>query len=325
MSGPLRSKKYMSLNFKALDSILDGKSAEIAKSRNGLHTEIPELLFHYTTAAGMRGILDSSRLWATNYRFLNDASEVAHGATLFESLIQERLTKPQSDVVSEFLERVLGTANGFDGMHDCYITCFCERDDLLHQWLTYAGSGGGYALGLKTSEIGRRWGQLERAQEFVLRRVVYDLDQQRKLLTEVIDGTVDAIAAATEGVSVADSVNVIARCCQFVRTQVADYLLSFKHPAFAIEQEWRLCHVVSLDEEDHVLFRDGQYGLTPYVCLEVSPMAGVHHNRLPLVRITHGPVPNPENMRFALEKLLRSKEYAFVEIAGSTLPVRVGL
>lgn len=314
----------MSLNFKALNSILDGRSAEIAKSRDGLQTEIPQLLFHYTNTAGMRGILDSSRLWATNYRFLNDASEVAYGVNLFESLIQERLTMPQNDVVSEFLSRTLRTSNGFDGMLDCYITCFCERDDLLNQWRTYAGSGGGYALGLQTDEIGRRWGQLEREQDFVLRRVVYDPDQQRRLLTEVIDGTIDALTASTLDVSLVDSNSVIARCCQFVRAEVADYLLSFKHPAFAIEQEWRLCHVVSPDEEDHVLFRDGQYGLTPYVCLEVSPMAGVHHNRLPLVRITHGPAPNPENMRFALDKILRSKNYAFVEIAGSTLPVRVG-
>lgn len=314
----------MSLDFKALDSILAGTSAVIADSRNGLQTDVPELLFHYTTASGMRGILDSSRLWATNYRFLNDASEVAYSASLFESLVQERLAKTQNDVVSEFLSRTLHTANGFDGMLDCYIACFCERDDLLNQWRTYAGSGGGYALGLKTNEIGGRWGQLERAQDFVLRRVVYDPEQQRSLLSEVIDKTMETLAAGTQSVSVADSNSVIARCCQFVRAEVADYLLSFKHPAFAIEQEWRLCHVVSPSEEDHVLFRDGQFGLTPYVCLDVSPMAGVNHNRLPLARITHGPVLNPGNVRFALDKLLRSKNYAFVEIAGSTLPVRVG-
>jgi len=313
----------MSLDFKALDSTLAVTSAEIANSRNGLQTDVPELLFHYTTSTGMRGILDSSRLWATNYRFLNDASEVAYGANLFESLIRDRLTTAQNDVVSEFLSRTLHTANGFNGMVDCYIACFCARDDLLNQWRTYAESGGGYALGLQTKEIGLRWGQLERAQDFMLRRVVYNPEQQRGLLSEVIDKTMDALIAGTQGLSVADSNSVIARCCQFMRAEVADYLLSFKHPAFEIEQEWRLCHVVFPNEEDHVLFRDGPYGLTPYVSLDVSPMAGIYQNRLPLVRITHGPALNPENMRFALEKLLRSKNYAFVEIAGSTLPVRV--
>lgn len=317
----------MGHNVKSLDSILAGMSVVIAQSRSGLQTEVPELLFHYTTATSMRGILDSSRLWATNYRFLNDVSEIEYGANLFESLIQERLAKTKNEVDSEFLSRILLTANGFHGMFDCYIACFCERDDLLNQWRTYAGSGGGYALGLKTNEIGCRWGRRERTQNFVLRRVVYNPEQQRNLLSEVIDKTMEALEtleAGTQNISVNDTNSIIARCCQFVRAEVADYLISFKHPAFPIEQEWRLCHVVSPTEEDHVLFRDGPFGLTPYVCLDVSPMAGVNNNRLPLARITHGPAPNPGNIRFALEKLLRSRNYAFVEIAGSPLPVRVG-
>ena len=317
----------MGYDVKSLDSILAGASGVIAQSRSGLQTEVPELLFHYTTATSMRGILDSSRLWATNYRFLNDVSEIEYGANLFESIIQERLAKTKKEVDSEFLSRILLTANGFHGMFDCYIACFCERDDLLNQWRTYAGSGGGYALGLKTNEIGCRWGRRERTQNFVLRRVVYSPEQQRNLLSEVVDKTMEALEAleaGTQNISVNDTNSIIARCCQFVRAEVADYLISFKHPAFAIEQEWRLCHVVSPTEEGHVLFRDGPFGLTPYVCLDVSPMAGVNNNRLPLARITHGPTPNPGNIRFALEKLLRSKNYAFVEIAGSPLPVRVG-
>lgn len=314
----------MPLDFRVLDPAFAEASSLVAKSRAGCQEAQPDLLFHYTSASGMRGILDTSRLWATNYRFLNDASEVGYGVRLFEELVQERLARIENDVLAEFLSRTLQTANGFDGMFDCYIACFCKRDDLLTQWRTYAGSGGGYALGFSTKEIGRRWGQLERAQDFVLRQVVYEVDRQTALLSEVIDKTTEILTAGTSGASVADANNVIARCCQFVRAEVADYLISFKHPAFAVEEEWRLCHVVSPGEDDHVLFRDGQYGLTPYACLDISPMAGVNHNKLPLARITHGPVPNPDNVRFALNKLLRAKNYAFVQVAGSTLPVRVG-
>ncbi|MGQ0710161.1 MAG: DUF2971 domain-containing protein [Rhodoferax sp.] len=314
----------MPLDFTSLDIPLAELSKEVAKVRGALQSGAPDLLFHYTSANGLRGILESSRLWATNYRFLNDASEVAYGVSLFEALIQERLAGATDVVLSEFLSRTLRTANAFDGMFDCYIACFCERDDLLNQWRTYAGSGGGFALGLKTQEVGRRCGQLERTQDFVLRRVVYDVAQQRSLLSVVIDGATTVLASATQGVTVAEANNVIARCCQFLRAETADYLLSFKHPAFEIEKEWRLCHIVSTGEEGHLKFREGPFGLTPYVCLDVTTMAGVNHNKLPLSRITHGPVANPENVRFALNKLLRSLNYAFVEVAGSTLPVRVG-
>ena len=257
--------------------------------------------------------------------FRSDASEVAYGVALFNSIVQERLTKPNNVAVAEFLVRTVRTANAFDGMFDCYIACFCEQDDLLNQWRVYAGSGGGYALGLKAKEIGLRWGQLHPSQDFILRKVVYDEELQRKLIAQILDLTAGILSEATQDVSVAEATNLIARCSQFVRTEAADYLMCFKHPAFAVEEEWRLCHITSSSEEDHVLFRDGPYGLTPYVCLDPSPMAGIHTNKLPLVRITHGLVSDPSNIRFALQKLLHAKGYVHVQISGSVLPMRVGL
>jgi len=309
----------------SLEATLATLRESIATSLKATQPEPPELLFHYTNSGGLLGILNSSRLWATNFRFLNDASEVAYGVGLFESVVKERLADTEKDVISVFLERTLRTANAFDGMFDFYIACFCERDDLLNQWRVYAGSGGGFAIGLKSKEIGRRWGDLDPIQDFVLRKVIYDEVEQKRLICEIIDSTVQALDEATEGATIEESNNLIAYCCGFVRNNIADYLVSFKHPAFDVENEWRLCHIVSRYQEDHVLFRDGPYGLTPYVCLDPSPMAGINHNRLPISRITHGPVSDPANARFALEKLLRAKQYPHVDIAGSKLPMRVGL
>jgi hypothetical protein len=121
------------LEYSALDPALKRASAKIAESRALILAQPPELLFHYTNASGMLGILDSSRLWATNYRFLNDASEIAYGMALFESIVQERIATADGDIVREFLGRTLDTASAFDGMFDCYIACFCERDDLLNK------------------------------------------------------------------------------------------------------------------------------------------------------------------------------------------------
>lgn len=315
----------ITLDFAALNLALEKASSKIAESRKHTQTTPPEVLFHYTSSYGMRGILESSRLWATNYRFLNDASEVAYGMGLFESIVKERLQNTSSEVISEFLGRSLRTANAFDGMFDCYIACFCAQDDLLNQWQVYAESGGGYALGFKANEIGRRWGQLQPPQDFLLRKVIYNVELQKKLISEVLELAVCVLSETMQAISVAEANNLIARCCHFVRSEVADYLFCFKHPAFEVEEEWRLCHIVPPSEEGHVQFRDGPYGLTPYVSLDPSPRAGIHHDKLPLAKITHGPVPDPSNIRFALNKLLRAKGYAFVEIAGSVLPMRVGL
>lgn len=310
-------------NLTAINLALEEASNDISKSRFRLQNDAPELLFHYTNSLGLRGILDSSMLWATHYRFLNDTSEVVYSIRVFEDLINERRANVQDAVISSFLNVALGISNMLDGMLDGYIACFCERDDLLSQWRTYAESGGGYALGFKTNRIGRPGGHQGNGQEFVLRRVIYDLEEQRCLLSDVIDKTIQILVNHTRGISPSEERECIIICRQFLFSEVIDYLLSFKHPAFAIEQEWRLCHLTWRDQERHVLFRDGQFGLTPYVRLDISPKAGVHYDQLPLARITHGPVPNPDNVAFALRKLLNLRNYSSVDITGSILPVRV--
>ncbi len=315
----------MSIPFDSLNPQLKEASAQIAESRKRIQREPPQFLFHYTNAKSLLGILDSGRLWATNYRFLNDASEIGYAMALFESIVRERLSATRSEVVTEFLKRTLVTVNAFDGMFDCYVACFCEKDDLLNQWRAYAASGGGFAVGFRSREIGMRM-KLERpAQDFFLRKIEYEEAAQRQLLTEVLDLAVGHLEKASQGHSAADANNAIARCCQFVRVEAAEYFACFKHPAFSVEEEWRLCHVTGPTEEAHVLYREGAYGLTPYVELDPSPMAGVNANRLPIARITHSPTKDPTNVRFVLSKMVRSKGYAFVEIAGSTLPLRVGL
>jgi hypothetical protein len=50
----------------------------------------PDLRFHYTNAEGLKGILQSGKIWATDVRYLNDAQEVEY---LFQ-LLDERLGTP---------------------------------------------------------------------------------------------------------------------------------------------------------------------------------------------------------------------------------------
>ena len=42
-------------------------------------------LFHYTTVEGLIGIVETGKLWASDYRFSNDASEIHEGIELIKS------------------------------------------------------------------------------------------------------------------------------------------------------------------------------------------------------------------------------------------------
>lgn len=44
----------------------------------------PDGLWHYTDAGGLQGILGGDELWATDTRFLNDATEVHYGLDVAE-------------------------------------------------------------------------------------------------------------------------------------------------------------------------------------------------------------------------------------------------
>jgi len=138
----------MDIVYTDLDATLATASITIATSRKQIQRDPPLLLHHYTNAAGLAGIIGSSKLWATHYRFLNDSSEVNYGFSLFNSLVNALLKSEQDEVSAEFLSRTLRTANAFDDLFDFYVACFCECDDLLNQWRTYTDQAGGYAIGV---------------------------------------------------------------------------------------------------------------------------------------------------------------------------------
>lgn len=127
---------------------------------NPLHEEHPELT-HYTTADGLKGIVESKTLWATHAGFLNDSEEV-------NGFFNNRLgiiLKPELQMyVSESLEQCLSEflaalREAQEQTQDHYVTSFCTAEDewvsqngLLSQWRGY-GQDGGYAIVFDTKGL----------------------------------------------------------------------------------------------------------------------------------------------------------------------------
>jgi len=140
-----------------------------------LHEAHP-LLWHYTTAAGLNGILKSNQLWATNFRYLNDDEEL-------RGFFERKFPALLNIGIDNGVEKVLKTSRGremlkeagdvesikaifFNGLSESlalttlglevYVTSFCypstPRDlanGLLSQWRGY-GHDGGYAITFDT-------------------------------------------------------------------------------------------------------------------------------------------------------------------------------
>lgn len=303
----------------SLDPALNTVAKRVDAIRAEVRGDPPLTIFHYTNSAGLRGIIQGKRIFATHYRYLNDASEIDYGMFVLGAAIEKLMVESKDRETLLFLELLKNNSNLFDGVFDCYIACFCTGNDLLNQWRHYSGTGG-YALGFSTLELARdRGGSTAPEHDFYLREVIYDPLQQSKLLEALMKLTIDAMKAELEGARADQRDTIIVRCCQFVQLQLPQYLTTFKHLAFEAEREWRLCHLAVPDNSQHIRFRDGQFGLTPYV--ELAPRFK-HQDQLPLESVTHAPTNNASNVRFALSALLRSQGYSDVKLSGSILPMR---
>jgi hypothetical protein len=111
-------------------------------------------VFHYTSQAGLEGILRTKSIWATNIRYLNDAAEFKHAIGLFKAHISSR---PNLDSHSKLLLEVLHRDAFGQWWHEnsplpIYVASFSSEADQLSQWRAYASSNG-YCIGFPPSML----------------------------------------------------------------------------------------------------------------------------------------------------------------------------
>jgi hypothetical protein len=96
----------------------------------------PEVLYHYTSADGLLGIIQSRQIWPTNALYLNDTSELSHATKILAEELEAmplRL-KPNAGTFSMTIP-----VYSKDLPLDHFISSFCEDKDLLSQWRRCVG------------------------------------------------------------------------------------------------------------------------------------------------------------------------------------------
>jgi hypothetical protein len=140
--------------------------------------KIGNTLYHYTTVAGLKGIIESESIWFTDFRHMNDPSEIEHGIELCRDVI--RLSKPGKDGrVGMFLDMLADfmRLDNFTRALEYFIGSFSLAADDLGQWRAYADNGRGVAIGFAPHlfRIENTTDKKPNEAAFVS-RVIYDLD-----------------------------------------------------------------------------------------------------------------------------------------------------
>jgi hypothetical protein len=294
----------------------------------------PKRLYHYGRAEALLSILEGQRLWATDARYLNDASELRYTNNLVRETVGAMTAKAASAVMRRFLEGLL-SSNQDSGGPAVYTVSLSEDGDILSQWRAYAGAAG-YAIGLstewwdmpdasgETSE--RRPGPLR------LRQVIYAEDEQRRMIRSLLDPACTTLAEVIEWFG---EETTLAAYEPQLRWHVTDYLRlllpCLKHPAFAEEREWRFIYMPNAVPSQagttapDVQFRHSAIGLVPYVTLALPATDGPYRGRLPVTEIYYGPSEFPDLAARALSMLLEKHGYVEppTQVKGSRAPLRM--
>ena len=304
-------------------------------------TDVPaSLVFHYTTAAGLKGILENKYIFATHSMYLNDLSEISFGLSVGTKVLSDELER-QRTILMEPIKRMfddseivdknsahsalsIGKGKPFDVLwmayhefakwphKDRYITSFCESGDLLSQWRGYANRGGGYAIGISIT----RKSIPNDKRTCSAFKVIYDPARQKEILNIILAVTLKRLEHETfPTVRDAEYDALLALYAHVIIIYLRLVGVRFKAPAFSEENEWRFCAETDAGDPEFVKFRVANGSLVPYMELPLLETG------IEIMKVVCGPTLNPELSRHSIDLLARKNGFRNLEIELSRIPL----
>lgn len=287
-----------------------------------LRSSIPPTLYHYTSAAGLKGIIESNELRASNARYLNDSAEVLLGIRHVRTILKAHKKGQGAANQIRLLDEIWRWIPLLENVSDrAYAVCFCRTDDLLGQWRGYANMGGGYSIGFDPKEFDM---DRERELEPRLLKVIYDRGAQRQAIREILKEAYQWV----DGLGPRPDQQKIAEAAADVIIEVFGLLAAFKDASFSAEEEWRLVYTPSVEWlSKNLQFIDYGAWLKPY--LQCQPWKSPEP---PIVSVTCGPSLNAQlsvaAVRLLLQRqhmlpmIIRPKEKLSIDVRRSKVPFR---
>jgi hypothetical protein len=258
-----------------------------------------ELLWHYTNAAGLIGILDPehNEIWASNIDFMNDATENNRLREILAERVRSKQTS-ESRISSVAPDAGKLVRDLFGDSRQLFVTCFSECRDSLSQWRAY----GGFAIGFDKEALSQfhndppiKLGKGEQRRYFGPVHYYSETDDE-DLIDCLAQGIIDNVDSH-------DFWN-----------ELKWLTPRFKDRSFSEEKEWRLICTGNVDRIG-VQFRAGFSALIPYIPVKLQDIS------YPIQEIIVGPGPSSALNEKALNLLIDSR-HAFFKVSKTTVPFR---
>lgn len=271
----------------------------------------PETVYHYTTLAGLVGIVESKSIWLSDFSFLNDSRELIHGARLANTAI-DHILDDESDLEAQRLLAALKKTLETLPNRIC-VASFSEDDDSLAQWRAY----GPIAIGFNADSLALHVNQAS------LYRVEYNAATQRKLIDIYLHHLRQALLRDKEAGHLPELQD-----SYYHAEQLLEILAFFKDHAFHSESEVRLAYVdnprvfTSLGFEPlPKSFRASRGRLIPYVSSLDVLRSDRRKYGIDITKLVLGPECDDLHER-GIKEFLDAKGMAGVAVHRSAVPFR---
>jgi hypothetical protein len=229
----------------------------------------PDILWHYTNAAGFLGIFRSGKLWATNTDYLNDASEMRYA----RHLVLRGVNSVRSCAVNRDEHEMLNLlcdCIGSNVSRPVFVTSLSAEKNELSQWRAYGGSSGSFALGFNSKMLVAAIAKNTETR-FSLCKCTYDEAHSASLCQQFVDSLlrefrVHRHAHTPSGSDYQETLDLVHEAVRIFDT----FAPLIKHPDFVRESEWRLVSdPVDLTERP-IRLREGRTRIVPYLELTIA-------------------------------------------------------
>ncbi len=272
-----------------------------------LEKKPPNVLYHYTTQAGLLGIIQHREIWATHTQYLNDQREYLHAVDIVQEEIHAFVERTTDSDTGETLEAMDADVEGIESMNVC-VSSFSEVGDSLPQWRAYGAATSGYAIGVK----GARLAELTAKLDFFLAPCIYDRSEQRALVRALVEEVVEENLERRKqpGRHMPPGGNL----CAYLHR----YAPILKDPSFSEEREWRVISRPLACTYERFEYRQGSSMLIPYYRFPLGD------DQIPfeVAEIVIRPTPNPAQSQRSVTSFLVSQDLEQVPVRGSAVPYR---
>jgi hypothetical protein len=283
-----------------------------ALSRPLRHDFPPHLVYHYTTRAGLEGLLTERAIRATHFRHLNDKLEFEYGDNLvFGVAARMRTATELSAVQRDIRERFFGLHRDmyFSRLMDVYVACFTSLPDAPRQWQEYGDGGAGYAIGIEIRE-GK---DVPGAPPTHLGAAVRKLEYDRSVSESTVQAALSELFATLEQHLANPILSAEARGALFdagmgvIFQEVGPLVMRIKRAEYRAEREWRIIAMPNGDARDGLVKKRTTRGTeVPYVNF---PLVVMPHDLLDVKSVCVGPRQDPVAGVRATQLLLEGLGY----------------